>query len=218
MIEIIILVTDISTIRKAKADIIYLYLFLIMVILMLILIVNYYSEAQTENLTNSSYQDTILLNCNPIRNLTSLYQDFIFPHHLDVSEIKILGRNATHTIVVIPTNRRVEILPTGSNNPFMGAGNMVFIERLENDTILYLGDIVIFNVGENRTYIIDNRTYTANTKFHQIIGFNNSCYITGGLNGYGDNICVTRDMIIYRYLGLFATRNFFQGSEINGTN
>ena len=64
-------------------------------------------------------------------NIANLYsrQDAIYPHHLDVSEIKIIERNITHTIISIPTNKRVGILPTGSSNPFMGAGNMVFIER-----------------------------------------------------------------------------------------
>jgi len=83
---------------------------------------------------------------------------------------------------------------TGSMHPAQGCENTVLYERLEPEDEVNIGDIVVYEKADN--FIL-----------HQVVAIDGDCYRTKGINNQNpDNMCILREDIQYREIGVLYTR------------
>jgi len=105
------------------------------------------------------------------------------------------GKEVNGIILEIRKPVAIGQTPTVSMRPMFGNGNLLVQEVLDRNTVLNVGDIVVYQ--NNNDLII-----------HQIIGEKDGCFITKGLNNPApDGVCVTRDSVKYRLLFAIPTKN-----------
>lgn len=126
-----------------------------------------------------------------------------YPAYLDDEDIVIKSKvyvnedGGEYYGAVIEIHKPVVLatpLDTGSMQPMFGAGNTLIQETVDTGTELNEGDIVVYEEG-------------ADLIIHQIVGEEDGCYITKGMNNaFPDPACVSKDKIRYRLLFAIPTK------------
>jgi hypothetical protein len=152
---------------------------------------------------NSSARQTIdsFILSTPAKGLVSAQYDN-YPAFLDSDDIVVKkttfndsGQEVEGLIIEIHNPGALAKTSTTSMQPMFGPGNLIVQEEVTSSTKLNLGDIVIYENSEGELII------------HQIIGYENGCYSTKGLNNpAADDVCVTQDMVKFRMLFAIPTK------------
>jgi hypothetical protein len=116
-----------------------------------------------------------------------------YPTSLEGGDVEVAYHENSTVLTINKTLIPANIECTRSMRPFMGCGNKAYMEKLEPEDEVNVGDIVAYRRGDDLI-------------MHQVIGKDNECFKLKGFNNiFPDNDCVGRGAIGYRAVVVLPT-------------
>lgn len=116
-----------------------------------------------------------------------------YPSSLDGGDVGVVYYENSTVLTINKSLIPAKIECTKSMRPMMGCGNMAYLEELDDEDDVFIGDIVAYKGSGNLI-------------MHQIIGESDGCFNLKGFNNiFADGSCVRRGDIGYRAVVVLPT-------------